>query len=132
MFEPTTKNQSPDASAGSEKNVHRESTANGANPVTMAAVRVGLANFVHEVTNPLHMIFSTIGLIEQELPKANGNLDPLLRQTIPRLKSEVEQMIRLVGTLRSELECIWSTNMAIESVDLPGLIGAALASESTR
>jgi signal transduction histidine kinase len=132
MSETTVKNLSPDASAGAEPNARGQSTASAANRETMAAVRVGLANFVHEVTNPLHMIFSTIGLIEQELPKGNGNLDPLLRQAIPRLKGEVEQMIGLVGALRAQLECIWSATTVIESVDLPALIGAALASESAR
>ncbi|MBM4297361.1 MAG: HAMP domain-containing histidine kinase [Deltaproteobacteria bacterium] len=99
---------------------------------TMAAVRVGLAHFVHEITNPLHMIYSTVGLIERELPKANGAADPFMHRAIPRLKSEVETMISLVAALRSQLECIWTANAATDSVDLSLLIDDALKSEAAR
>jgi signal transduction histidine kinase len=99
---------------------------------TMAAVRVGLANFVHEITNPLHVIYSTVGLIEQELPKANGAADAFMHRAIPRLKSEVETMISLVAALRSQLECIWTANATTDSVDLSILIDDALKSEAVR
>jgi signal transduction histidine kinase len=99
---------------------------------TMAAVRLGLAHFVHEVTNPLHMIYSTVGLLEQELPKANDRLDPLMQRAIPRLKSEVEQMIALVASLRTQMECIWSSNTMIDAIELPALIDRALQSENAR
>ena len=109
-----------------------ESSANSATSDTMAAVRVGLAHFIHEITNPLHMVYSTVGLIEQELPKTNGHVDPFLTKAIPQLKSEVDQMISLIGSLRSQLECLWSINSSIESVDLSSLIDEALESESAR
>lgn len=106
--------------------------ASAASRETMIAVRVGLAHFIHEVTNPLHMIYSTIGLIEQELPKANGYLEPVMHKSIPRLKYEIEQMIELVASLRTQLECIWSSNTSFDAVDLSALVDRALRSEAGR
>lgn len=113
-------------------NGRSELTAGAAAGDTMAAVRVGLAHFIHEITNPLHVIYSTVGLIEHELTRANGNADPFVYKAMPRLKGEVEQIIALVGSLRSQLECIWSVNSSIDSVDLSSLIDDALQSESAR
>jgi signal transduction histidine kinase len=113
-------------------NESRESSANPATSDTMAAVRVGLAHFIHEITNPLHMVYSTVGLIEQELSKTTDHVDPFLSKAIPQLKSEVDQMISLIGSLRSQLECLWSVNSTIDSMDLHSLIDEALETESAR
>jgi signal transduction histidine kinase len=132
MSEKTVPDKSFQLPLAAGTNRSSESTANPATSDTMAAVRVGLAHFIHEITNPLHMVYSTVGLIEQELPKTNGHVDPFLTKAIPQLKGEVDQMISLIGSLRSQLECLWSINPSIESVDLPFLIDEALETESAR
>ena len=132
MSKSIAKDKSIQLPLANSENRRSEITASTATRDTMAAVRVGLAHFVHEIANPLHVIYSTIGLIEQELPKANGDLDLFVHKAMPRLKSEVEQMISLVGSLRSQLECIWSANLSFDSVDLAPLIDDALQSETAR
>jgi len=99
---------------------------------TMAALHVGLAHFIHEITNPLHIIAYTVSLIEREMPKANGNGDPFAYRAIPRLKGEVDQMIALVKTLRSQLECLWLINSRVDSINLGSLINELLHSEAAR
>jgi signal transduction histidine kinase len=98
----------------------------------MAALHVGLAHFIHEITNPLHIISYTVSLIEQEMPKANGNGDSFAYRAIPRLKGEVDQMISLVKSLRSQLECLWLVNSRVDSIDLGSLIDEVLHSEAAR
>jgi two-component system, sporulation sensor kinase E len=114
------------------KNARSELAGVAAPSAAMAAVRVGLAHLIHEITNPLHMIYSTVGLLEQELPKASAKMDPFILKAIPQLKSEVDQLIALVGSLRSQLECLWSANSSTDTVDLSSLLDQAVESESAR
>jgi signal transduction histidine kinase len=111
-------------------NGRSESAGVAAPSDAMAAMRIGLAHFIHEITNPLHMIYSTVGLLEQELPKADSDMDPFMQKAIPQLKSEVDQLISLVGSLRSQLECLWSVNSSTDRVDLSSLLDEAIESES--
>ena len=97
-----------------------------------ASALIGLAHLIHQISNPIQVVSGAAGLMDQELPKANGRPDPFLGQVFRQLKGGVDQLIALVSGLRSQLDGLWLTDPDFDSVDLNSLIDDILQSEAVR
>jgi signal transduction histidine kinase len=100
--------------------------------VSTAPVLVGLAHFIHQINNPLQAVYGAAGLMDQEMAKTHGREDPFVGQMFQQLKGGVEQLVSLVGSLRSQVECLWLSTPYSKSVNLNSLIDDILQSEAMR
>ena len=100
--------------------------------VFKASALNGLAYLIHQISNPIQVVSGAAGLMDQELPKANGCPDPFLGQVFQQLKGGVDELISLVSGLRSQLDGLWLTDPDFDSVNLNSLIDDILQSEAVR
>ena len=98
--------------------------------VSTAALRIGLAHFIHEINNPLQLIYSTANMMDTLMPKANGSGDPFVGKMFQGLRNGVDQLIALISSLRSQLESLWMINPSFDAVNLSALIDEILHSHA--
>ena len=103
------------------------------NTISTAALQVGLAHLIHEINDPLHVVYNAADLLQSHLPNNGGSGDPVVDELFLRsLKNGVEQLHSLVTSLRSELESLWEINPTLDTVDLTSVIDTVLEAEATR
>ncbi len=100
--------------------------------VSTAPVLAGLAHLIHQINNPLQLVYGAAGLMDQEMPKTNNREDPFVGQVFQQLKGGVEQLVSLVSSLGSQVECFWLSAPYLKSVNLNSLIDDVLQSEAMR
>ena len=101
-----------------------------ATTVSTDALRVGLAHLIHEITNPLQLIYNTAHLMELRLPAVNGCRDPLMVEMLEQGKHEIERLTSLLQSLRSELESLWQIKPSFERLNLGTLLDEMLQREA--
>jgi signal transduction histidine kinase len=109
-----------------------ESLRTPAATVSPDALRIGLAHFIHEINTPLQMVYWAADMMDTHMPKTSGCGDPFAGKMLQELKGGVDQLISLVGSLRSQLESLWQINPSMNSVDLNSLIVDVVQSEAAR
>ena len=57
-----------------------------ATTVSTAALRVGLAHFIHEINNPLQQVYWTASMMDKLMPRAHGSGDPSVGKLLQQLK----------------------------------------------
>lgn len=92
----------------------------------------GLAHFIHQINNPLQAVYGAAGLMDQEMAKTHGREDFFVDLTFQQLKGGVEQLVSLVGSLRSQVECLWSSTPCFKPVNLNSLLDDILQSDAMR
>lgn len=100
--------------------------------VSTDALRIGLAHFIHEINTPLQMVYWAADMMDTHMPKTTGCGDPFAGKMLQELKGGVDQLISLVGSLRSQLESLWQINPSLNSVDLNSLIAEVVQSDAAR
>ncbi len=100
--------------------------------VSTAPALAGLAHFIHQINNPLQAVYGAAGLMDQEMPKTNNREDPFVDQVFQQLKAGVEQLVSLVSSLGSQVECFWLSTPYFKSVNLNSLVDDVLQSEAMR
>jgi signal transduction histidine kinase len=98
--------------------------------VPTTAFRVGLAHFIHEIYNPIQLVYFAACRMDTHMPKANGCGDPRVDRVFRELKLGVDQLVSLVTSLRSDLESLWQINPHFNSLNLNSLIDDILRSEA--
>ena len=98
--------------------------------VPIAALRIGLAHFIHEVNNPLQRVYWTANMMDTLMPKATGCGDPFVGKMFHGLKGGVDQLVALISSLQSQLESLWMINPSLDSVSLSSLIDEILQSHA--
>jgi signal transduction histidine kinase len=111
-------------------NQHTEMRGKPSMTVSTGAFRVGLAHFIHEIYNPIQLVYFAACLMDTHMPKANGCGDPRVDRVFQELKLGVDQLVSLVTSLRSELESLWQINPHFNSLNLNSLIDDILRSEA--
>ena len=111
-------------------NQHTEMRGKPSVTVSTAAFRIGLAHFIHEIYNPIQLVYFAACLMDTHMPKANGCGDPRVDRVFQELKLGVDQLVSLVTSLRSELESLWQINPRFNSLNLNSLIDDILRSEA--
>jgi signal transduction histidine kinase len=114
---------------GNEQNKTRTTRSR---TVPTAPVLAGLAHFIHQINNPLQVVYGAVGLMDQEMAKSHGREDPFVDQMFQQLKGGVEQLVSMVSSLRSQVECLWLSTPYFKSVNLNSLIDDILQSEAMR
>ena len=107
-----------------------ETPATPAATVSTDALRIGLAHFIHEINTPLQMVYWATDMMDTHMPKTPGCGDPFAGKMLQELKGGVDQLISLVGSLRSQLESLWQINPTLNSVDLNSLIVDVVQSDA--
>ena len=100
--------------------------------VSTAALRIGLAQIIHEINNPLQQIYWTTRMMDTLMPKASGSADPFVGKLFEQLKCGLEQLISLVGSLEPQLKTLWMISPSNDLVNSNSLIDEILQSESVR
>jgi signal transduction histidine kinase len=68
---------------------------------------VGLTHLIHQINNPIQLVYGATGLMEHELSKLGGAENRFLSQVFQTLKGGVDQLVALVSALRGQMECLW-------------------------
>jgi signal transduction histidine kinase len=63
----------------------------------------GVANIVHEITNPLTNLSLTLQLLERRLAKMNEHADPLVLSMLHQMTNEIDRMHFLISSVRATL-----------------------------
>jgi signal transduction histidine kinase len=100
--------------------------------VSTAPALAGLAHLIHQINNPIQLVYGAADLMDQEMPKTNNRGDPFVDQVFQQLKRGVEQLVSLVSSLGSQVECFWLSAPYFKSVNLNSLIDDILQSEAMR
>jgi len=100
--------------------------------VSTAALRVGLAHFIHEINNPLQQVYWTATMMDTLMPKANGSGDPFIGKLFQQLKCGLEHLISLISSLEPQVKTLWMINPSYDSVNLTSLIDDTLRSDAVR
>lgn len=114
------------------KGSSEQTRAMPAKTVSTAPVLLGLAHLIHQINNPLQAVYGAAGLMDQEMPKTNSGEDPFVDQVLRQLKGGVDQLVTLVGALRSQIESLWLIDPNFNAVNLNSLIDDILQSEAAR
>jgi signal transduction histidine kinase len=121
-----------DLAKGIAKSEQIATRATRSRTVSTAPALAGLAYFIHQINNPLQVVYGAAGLMDQEMLKTNNREDPFVDQVFQQLKGGVEQLVSLVGSLRSQVDCLWLSTPYFKSVNLNSLIDDILRSEAMR
>ena len=121
-----------DLAQGIARSEQTKTRATPLRTVSTAPVLAGLAHLIHQINNPLQAVYGAAGLMDQEMPKTNNREDPFVDQVFQQLKGGVEQLVSLVSSLGSQLECFWLSTPYFKSVNLNSLIDDILQSEAMR
>lgn len=97
---------------------------------TANALAAGLAHLMHEINNPLQLIYWTVNMMDTLMPKANGAGDLFTGKMFQELKGGVEQLVSLIGSLESQLQSLWMINPSCNSINVSSIIEAILQSEA--
>ena len=97
--------------------------------VSTAALRVGLAHFIHEINNPLQQVYWTAKMMDTLMPKANGSGDPFVGKLFQELTRGLDRLISLVSSLELQLKALWMINPSSESVNVNSLIDEILQTD---
>ena len=100
--------------------------------VSTAALRVGLAHFIHEINNPLQQVYWTVNMMDTLMPKANGSGDPFVGKLLRQLKCGLDHLTSLISSLEPQLKSLWTINPSYDSVNLTSLIDETLRSDAVR
>lgn len=121
-----------DLAQGIARSEQSKTRATPLRTVSTAPVLAGLAHLIHQINNPLQAVYGAAGLMDHEMPKTNSREDPFVDQVFQQLKGGVEQLVSLVSSLGSQLECFWLSTPYFKSVNLNSLIDDILQSEAMR
>lgn len=98
--------------------------------VSTAALRIGLAHFLHEINNPLQQVYWTAKMMDTLMPKATGSGDPFIGKLFQELNRGIDQLVSLVSSLEPQLKALWTINPLSDSVNVDALIDDILHSDS--
>lgn len=98
--------------------------------VSTAALRIGLAHFIHEFSKPLQVVYWTASMMDKLMPKARGCSDPFVDKMFRELKGGVDQLILLVSALESQLKSLWMIDPCFDSVNINSLLDELLQSDA--
>ncbi len=121
-----------DHAPGIARNEQTKTRATPSRTVSTVPVLAGLAHFIHQISNPLQAVYGAAGLMDQEMAKTHGREDPFVDQLVQQLKGGVEQLVSLVSSLRSQVECLCSSPPYFKSVNLNSLFDDILQSDAMR
>jgi len=121
-----------DLAQGIARSEQTETRATRSRTVSTAPALAGLAHFIHQINNPLQLVYGAAGLMDQEMAKTLGREDHFVDQMFQQFKGGVEQLILLVSSLRSQVESLWLSTPYFHSVNLNSLIDDILQSEAMR
>ena len=100
--------------------------------VSTAALRIGLAHFIHEINNPLQQLYWTARMMDTLMAKAHGSGDPFVGKLFEQLKCGLDHLTSLVRSLEPQLKALWMINPSHDSVNLTSLIDEILRSDAVR
>ena len=100
--------------------------------VSTAALRIGLAHFIHEINNPLQQLYWTARMMDTLMAKAHGSGDPFVGKLFEQLKCGLDHLTSLVSSLEPQLKALWTINPSHDSVNLTSLIDEILRSDAVR
>ena len=100
--------------------------------VSTAALRIGLAHFIHEINNPLQQLYWTARMMDTLMAKAHGSGDPFVGKLFEQLKCGLDHLTSLVSSLEPQLKALWMINPSHDSVNLTSLIDEILRSDAVR
>ena len=100
--------------------------------VSTAALRIGLAHFIHEINNPLQQLYWTARMMDTLMAKAHGSGDPFVGRLFEQLKCGLDHLTSLVSSLEPQLKALWTINPSHDSVNLTSLIDEILRSDAVR
>jgi signal transduction histidine kinase len=109
-----------------------ETRASPVRTVSTATLGVGLAHLLHEFYNPIHSIQCGVWLFAQEMDEAERSGNPCPDEAFQHVKREVDRMVSLVTSVRSQLESLWQINPSVDPVNLGSLIEKILQREAMR
>lgn len=109
-----------------------ETPAPRSRTVSTAPVLAGLAHFIHQINNPLQVVYGAATLMDQEIAKTHGREDHFVDQMFQQLKGGVEQLTSLVSSLWSQVESLGLSTCYLHSVKLNSLIDDIVQSEAMR
>jgi len=121
-----------DLAQGIARSEQTKTRAMPSRTVSTAPALAGLAHLIHQINNPIQLVYGAAGLMDQEMPKTNNREDPFVDQVFQQLKGGVEQLVSLVSSLGSQVECFWLSTPYFKSVNLNSLIDDILQSEAMR
>jgi signal transduction histidine kinase len=96
---------------------------------TTAPVFVGLTHLIHQINNPIQLVYGATGLMDQELARTKRD-NCFLDQVFQTLKGGVDQLVAMVSALRSQMECFWVVDPAFSAVNLNSVIDEILEAEA--
>ena len=100
--------------------------------VSTAALRIGLAQIIHEINNPLQQVYWTTRMMDTLMSNANGSGDPFVGKLFEQLKCGLENLISLVGSLEPQLKSLWMLSPSDDWVNSNSLIDDILQSDVLR
>lgn len=103
-----------------------------ATTVSTAALRVGLAHFIHEINNPLQQVYWTASMMDKLMPRAHGSGDPSVGKLFQQLKCGLDHLVSLISSLEPQLKILWMINPSYDSVNLNSLIDEILRIDAVR
>lgn len=109
-------------------------SARCATPMTVstAALRIGLAHFIHEINNPVQLLHFAVGFMEVNMAKANGCGASYTDHVYQQLKGGVDELVSLISSLQSQLKSLWMIDPVVEAVNLASLIDDICQSDAAR
>ena len=129
LREKTFNGDRPRSIAGAKRT---KTPATRSRTVSAPPVLAGLAHFIHQINNPLQVVYGAAGLMDQEMAKNHGREDRFVDQMFQQLKGGVEQLTSLVSSLCSQVESLGLSTSYLHSVKLNSLIDDILQSEAMR
>lgn len=100
--------------------------------VSAAALRIGLAHLIHEITNRLQLVYDAFCLLETDMTAVNAGRDSFVGEMFNGGKCAVEELISLIASLRTQVEILLETDPPFEALDLSSLVEAILRRETPR
>ena len=113
-------------------NEKSENPAGPAKSGSTAPAFVGLTHLLHQINNPIQLVYGATGLMEQELTHANRRENLFLSQVFQTLKGGVDQLISMVSSLRAQMECLCLVDPPFNSVNLNLVVNEILQGEAAR
>jgi two-component system NtrC family sensor kinase len=91
---------------------------------------VGLTHLIHQINNPIQLVYGATGLMEHELCKLDCADSRFLSQVFQTLKGGVDQLVTLVSALRGQMDCLWRMEAPFVSVNVNLILHEILKAEA--
>jgi signal transduction histidine kinase len=102
------------------------------NTASTAPAFEGLTHLLHQINNPIQLVYGATGLMDQEIAKVTGRENFFLNQVFQTLKGGIDQLISLVSSLRAQMECLSMINPPLTAVNMNLLVNEILQGEAAR